>query len=307
MLIKSADDPSKRTRLLEELLQSDRLHQDQRQWLNKELQRLRIGHQGEQSAAHYLDMHYLDAQNHAVLHDLRLSADGQTAQIDHLIISRGWHFYLLETKNFGGNLRINEQGEFSVEYSGGKEYGIESPIEQSRRHEIVLRKVLEQLGLQGRTGQAHEFHHVVLLHPRATISRPKSKSFDTSKVIKADQFKSWHDTFSEKGVGTAQMFKAMLNIMSSDTLRHSAEMLARQHRPTDPLELPEWMAPRAPIAASAPVIPASPTSNADKDIVKKLICATCSIKISYAEGKFCWNNKQRFGGLQYCRAHQTLK
>ena len=38
---------------------------------------------------------------------------------------------------------------------------------------------------------------------------------------------------------------------------------------------------------------------------KKLICAQCGIKIGYPEGKFCWNNAKRFGGLQYCREHQA--
>jgi len=36
-----------------------------------------------------------------------------------------------------------------------------------------------------------------------------------------------------------------------------------------------------------------------------LICAQCGIKIGYPEGKFCWNNVKRFGGLQYCREHQA--
>jgi len=46
-------------------------------------------------------------------------------------------------------------------------------------------------------------------------------------------------------------------------------------------------------------------SNAEDQLPKKrLVCATCGAKISYEEGKFCWNQPQRFGGLQYCREHQ---
>jgi len=41
---------------------------------------------------------------------------------------------MLETKNFSGNLKINEQGEFSVRYQGEWEFGIPSPLEQSCRH-----------------------------------------------------------------------------------------------------------------------------------------------------------------------------
>ena len=36
----------------------------------------------------------------------------------------------------------------------------------------------------------------------------------------------------------------------------------------------------------------------------QFVCTTRSAKISFAEGKCCWNNEARFGGLQYCREHQ---
>ena len=39
---------------------------------------------------------------------------------------------------------------------------------------------------------------------------------------------------------------------------------------------------------------------------KKLVCLHCSTKISFAEGKYCWNNASRFHGGQYCREHQKL-
>jgi hypothetical protein len=39
---------------------------------------------------------------------------------------------------------------------------------------------------------------------------------------------------------------------------------------------------------------------------RKLICLHCEAKISFAEGRFCWNNALRFGGGQYCREHQAL-
>jgi hypothetical protein len=38
---------------------------------------------------------------------------------------------------------------------------------------------------------------------------------------------------------------------------------------------------------------------------KRLICATCGVKISFPEGKFCWSNPGRFVDLQYCRVHQA--
>ena len=110
--------------------------------------------------------------------------------------------------------------------------------------------------------------------------------------------------------------------------REWGEKLMRQHRPADLLALPEFMRPREPakVAAASPTtsirniegieLPIQPAGNAQPRPIaagkptevppaKKLICAHCGVKISYPEGKFCWNNEKRFGGLQYCREHQA--
>ncbi|AVO48566.1 NERD nuclease [Melaminivora suipulveris] len=315
MLIKKADDKSKRITLLESLGDAPALTPDQRTWARKELTALRHGVQGERDAAHYIDNHFADARYHAVIHDLRLEVDGEVAQIDHLIIARAFTFYLLETKNFGASVSINELGEFSVRYGSGKTYGIPSPIEQSRRHENVLVKLLDRLGIAGRTQRRPDFRHVVLIHPRGEIRRPTAEKFDTSNVIKADQFASWRENFVEHGVSTLQVMGSMLNMRSTDTVREWAEKIARQHRPADLLALPEHMRVLPMQTASAhpaqlnarPVTmpPAAAIEPADPMPAKRLVCATCGSKISYAEGKFCWSNPRRFGGGQYCREHQA--
>ena len=303
MLIKSADDKSRRIALLESLLDSPQLNTEQKAWLQREVKSLRYGVQGERDAAHYLDNHLADAPNNAVIHDLRLVHDGEVAQIDHLVISRGFIFYLLETKNFNGNLEINEFGEFTVHYDSGKTFGIPSPLEQSRRHENVLTKVLEQLGITGRTQRKPEFKHVVLIHPKGRIQRPDTQKYDTSNVIKADQFASWREKHVEQGTSTLKVLGSMLNMRSADTVREWAEKLVSKHCPSDLLALPDFLQPRT-VVPSKPATPALPTASATTD-KKRCICETCGAKISYAEAKFCWNNPHRFGGLQYCREHQT--
>ena len=62
---------------------------------------------------------------------------------------------------------------------------------------------------------------------------------------------------------------------------------------------PPLAAPATPAASEAP--PADKASSGQK----KLVCATCGAKISFDEGRFCWNQERRFGGLQYCRTHQA--
>ena len=312
MALKEADDKSKRLQLLTELQQSSHLTPSQKNWLKDEYHRVLKGVQGERDAAFYLDSYFKDSANHVVMHDLRFVVEGVVAQIDHLVITRAAGMFLFETKNYTGNLHINEMGEFTAVY-GRERYGIPSPIEQSHRHERVLSQLLKTLGIAPRLGGNMEFHHVVLLHPQAIITRPPGKTFDSSGVMKADQFPSWHKHFADKEVGAIGVLKLFGNVRSTETIREWGEKLLRQHRPADLLALPDFIKPQPQITTHRPQ-PAPPADGglAAKPSLptevpsKKLLCAHCGQKITYAEGKFCWNNERRFGGLQYCREHQGL-
>lgn len=317
MLIKTPDDYSKRLRLLQELRESPHLDAKQKAWLRDEYWRLAPGLAGERDAAHYLDMSFSESKNHAILHDLRLEADGDTAQIDHLVVDRMLHFFLLETKTYRGNLHINEHGEFMVEYPGERRYGIESPLEQSRRHEKVLKKVLERAGIVGRAGLPPKFVHVVMVHPKAIIHRPPAKAFDTSMVIKADQFKTWHDKHIDAW-GVGKVFAGMLNVHGRDTVAEWGMRLKAEHRPQNPLALPDFLKPKpaattetaprpaAPMAADIPapapepVRPRAPSGAADAPV-----CAACGKALTPKVADFCQKNAKRFGGKLYCYDHQA--
>jgi hypothetical protein len=316
MLLKKADDKSKRITLLEDLQRSTMLDSRQKKWLREELSRFRKGIKGEQDSAYYLDQYFKDGQNHLVLHDLRFEVEGDVAQIDHLIINRLGHFYLIETKNYAGNVSINASGEFTAEYDEDR-FGVPSPIEQSRRHERILRKLLERLDIANRLGTPLEFHHVVMFHPKAIISRPKPTEFDTSSVIKADQFPSWHAKFVDKTVGVGMVLRGFANMRSLAATKEWGDKLMRQHRPQNQIALPDFMQPSVK-PVSAPAITPTPLSpdhvvpvaeqaeSGEQPAAKRLICLHCNSKISYPEGKYCWNNAVRFKGGQYCREHQGL-
>lgn len=250
MLLKTADDKSKRLSLLEDLQRSTLLDSFQKKWLREELMRLRKGIQGEKDSAYYLDQYFKHGVNHVVLHDLRFVVDGDVAQIDHLVINRGFGIYLFETKNYTGNLVINDHGEFTAQYDD-MYFGIPSPIEQSQRHARILTRLLKNLGIGNRIGGEMKFFHVVLLHPKAIIQRPAPNSFDSTNVIKADQFPSWHQRFVDKEGTFGETLKLMANLRGLDTIQDWANKLVRQHRPADLLELPDFMQPKPIPVASA--------------------------------------------------------
>lgn len=316
MLIKSADDKSKRLRLLEDLQKSPRLDARQKEWLSTELRNTRKGMQGERSAAHYLDNYLGASKNFMVIHDLRITVDGEVAQIDHLLVGRAF-FILLETKTFGGDISVNEHGEFSVQYPGERVYDITSPLAQSQRHANVLQKLLERLEIRPRTGRKHAMEHVVLVDPNRAIRRPDPKKLDTSFLVKADQFPDWHKKWVDRDASVLEVFTTLADVRGRDTIKEWAEKIVRQHRPSSPLDLPDFMKPEPEPQASRvepPPILSRPAATAtgpaevtqdSSDGKRKLICSTCGTKISFAEGKFCWNQERRFGGSQYCREHQA--
>lgn len=310
MLIKQADDKTKRLQLLEGLQASPVLDVRQKSWLKDEYWNVKQGIDGERDAAFHIDSVMRDGQNIAVLHDLRFVVDGEVAQIDHLVMNRLMDFILVETKCYAGHVDINELGEFTVRYGNGKQFGVPSPLAQSERHARVLAKLLDKLGISGRLGSQPKFHHLVMFHAKAIIKRPDARKMDTSNVIKADQFAQWRGRWVEDASALTVLAGA-INMRGRDTVKEWAEMLVRQHRPADLLALPDFMKPReTPVGAaqtarseqaSAPAM----ATTADAPTEKRLICARCGCKISFPEGKFCWNNPQRFGGTQYCREHQA--
>lgn len=309
MLIKAADDKSKRLRLLEDLQRSPRLDAKQKDWLATELRSTSQGMRGEKNAAHYLDNYLGSSKNFMLIHDLRINVDGEVAQIDHLLVGRAF-FILLETKTFGGDIVVNERGEFSVQYPGERSYDIPSPLEQSRRHENVLQKLLERLEIRPRTGGRHRMEHVILVDPKRAIRRPATKQLDTSFLVKADQFPDWHKKWADRDPGVLELFSTLADVRGQETIKEWAEKIARQHRPTPLLDLPDFMQPRkepapAPDVTARAQSAGDPAGKAPLAEKRKLSCAACGVKISFSEGKFCWNQDQRFGGYQYCREHQA--
>ena len=78
-----------------------------------------------------------------VIHDLTIAIDDLKAQIDFVIITRGY-IYFIECKNLIGNITINNNGDFIREYTynGQKvKTGIYSPLRQADRHRDVFRKI----------------------------------------------------------------------------------------------------------------------------------------------------------------------
>jgi hypothetical protein len=235
MRIKSADDRRPQIAQLTTLLSRPDVSEATRQRIELEIRTIKAGAQGEADAAYQIEFHYGRDPDVMTLHDLRIACDGRVAQIDHLIITRRFEFWVCESKRFSEGVEINEQGEWSA-YRSGQKRGIPSPIEQNRRHIAVLTDVFAKRLVTMPTRVGLKFRatlrSLVLVSDRTQITRPSgstSRPVDgLGSVIKADQLKTTIDRFSTQSSDGNNP----ATIVSAATIESVARQLAALHAPT---------------------------------------------------------------------------
>lgn len=135
-----------------------------------------------------------------ILHDVFLSKNGLTAQIDFMVICQKCT-YIIECKNLFGNIEINSKGDFirTVQYGKGyKKEGIYSPITQNQRHLELMRDfALENKAkniankLLGDVFADSHVPLVVLANDKTVLNDRYAKSSIKNQVIRVDQLVSY--------------------------------------------------------------------------------------------------------------------
>jgi hypothetical protein len=307
MIIKQKDSLADAEHELQGLLNLP-LDNRQRSLVEREFKALQYGKRGEQDSAYFLDFAYGKSQNFAIIHDLRIEWQGRVAQIDHLLINRLLEIFVLETKNFFGDLRVNEQGEFTVDY-GKKAYGIESPIEQNTRHVEVLKDRIAARGLAPtRLGIPLPLSYLpyVLVSPKSNIDRPVLKKFDATMVVKADQFQSENERRIDK-LSAVTVLAAAGKMIGSETLETFAKGIASMHRPGKinyraKFGIPESLT-TAPLRQE-PCQGQTPVANGEMVAGK---CDKCGAGVEAKVVAFCRFNRAKLGGHKVlCRGCQKI-
>ena len=261
MLIKSAGDKQAEIDALEALLVRPDVDGATRHRIELEIRMVRAGVSGERDAAYEIEFHLGSNRNQMTIHDLRIECDGRVAQIDHLIVNRLLDIWVCESKHFAEGVEINEHGEW-VAFYGNRPHGIPSPIEQNRRHVMVLADVFAKglAPLPTRLGITikPQINSLVLVSDRARISRPKGRTAERVEgletVIKVDQlWPTIERAYNERNIA------ALGKVVGRETVETVARNLAALHVPTNV----DWAArfglspqPRpAPASAHRPVRP----------------------------------------------------
>lgn len=102
--------------------------------------RLKAGIKAEKQMAFYLDRHFKDSDRFLLLHDLRLTHEGDNAQIDHLVV-HPFGLAIIESKSVSSAVRINAQGEWERQHHGTWT-GMPDPLLQAERQAKLLKRLL---------------------------------------------------------------------------------------------------------------------------------------------------------------------
>jgi hypothetical protein len=262
MIIKPAEGRLRDVDALNELLARPDVDADLRKRIQTELRRVQAGARGERDAAYEIDFHYAASPNVMLIHDLRLEVDGRVAQIDHLIIDRLVEICVLESKHFSEGVAVDEFGEW-VGFYQHRPFGIGSPIEQNRKHVLVLGDAFKKRLVQPpkRLGIAIKprFRSLVVISKGARITRPKSKAAQArieglDTVIKIDQLRAQQERdWEQRGIAN------LPRVAGKGEIERLARQLVALHRPITidwaarfGLPALEVVAPEAEAEAAAP-------------------------------------------------------
>jgi len=293
MLIKKRDSQQDEIEELTTLL-SLPLPENKKFLIERELRSIKSGDRGENDAAYFIDFHFKSSKNWVVIHDLRLEHQGKVAQIDHLLINRFIEVYVLESKNFSCGIKITDTGEFLMNYNNNY-FSIESPIEQNKRHLIVLEEIFKQYDIMPkRLGITiiPTFRSYILMSTKSRVIRPSKETFDTSMVIKADTLRSQIDREFDN-MGPLSVLATASRLVSGETIKELAERLSTAHKPIKINYRNRFgLEDVRPAQDNAEPLSIKPS--------KQFYCFQCKKKITEKVAKFCWDNKQRFHGKAYC-------
>lgn len=214
----------------------------EKQFTNPSDPRLLAGEDAEKQLAHYLSRAFKKCDDCFVINDLRIAHEGDTAQIDHLIVSP-YGVAIIESKSCHGTIIVNEFNRWARTFNGKSE-GMQSPVLQAEEQGKILKELLcanadNLLGkmLMGsvQRGFAYcPFLVYVAVSDSGIIDQKidvpelhKADEVGKSIARKLDELKQKSDLLSPKFWLTSEVGWRM----KLDEARAVAEFLVSQHRP----------------------------------------------------------------------------
>ena len=209
----------------------------EKQFTNSDNPKVRAGEEAEKQMAFYLQREFGKEKNCFVLNDLRIINDGDSAQIDHLIVTE-YGLFIIESKSVYGEITVNQNAEWSRSYNNSLS-GMASPILQAEAQGKVLKallaynkeKLLSKMFGALQKGFGHcPVNVYVAISDKGIINRKKA----IPELFKADQVCI---AIKEK-LSTSKKISSLLSLsmdigweMRADETIAVANFLLSQHKP----------------------------------------------------------------------------
>jgi len=202
--------------------------------LQNELFIVKKGLEGENEIAYQLKKAHIGMY---VLRDIKVKYENLTAQIDYVIITPVYTYYV-ECKNLVGNITVTDKGDFIREYSfnGIKiKKGMYSPLRQVEEQREVIRKIWENnSSALKKLFASKNFEHyrrvlVVAANKETILNTNRAPQEMKYKILRADALvrqieydlnHRGNDEYLESRKGMEEMAQSYLNLSEKDDINY---------------------------------------------------------------------------------------
>ena len=244
------------------------------------------GDKQERDVAFYLRRSFKDTRDYIIFNDYSFTFNDENAQIDHLVIHR-YGFLIVESKSIYGEVKVNENGEWSRSYKG-KWSGIPSPIKQAELQSQLLQSMMVehvteflgkvfglQQGVRGR-----KWDNFCAVSNTCILHRDHIPKDINTRVIKSEGVVDAIRAIGDKGI--AKKFFGSEPAFSDEEMESIANFVMKQATNLKPAEqLKEKSVTAEPkVESVVPPKTETPVSNA-----LNLVCKSCG-EASKLEGRY---------------------
>ena len=99
------------------------------------------GFLGEKTVSFFLGR--LNKTKYKIINNIMLNLGDKTAQIDHIVVSN-YGIFIIETKNYSGNIYGNDYDDKWTQRLGRKRYYFNNPLKQNYGHYMALKELLKE-------------------------------------------------------------------------------------------------------------------------------------------------------------------
>lgn len=101
----------------------------------------KLGDNAEKQMAFYLKRYFGESEKFFVFNDLKITHNGETCQIDHLVLTTTG-FFIIESKSCVGQISYDNKDQW-IRHTEKRNYGMQSPIQQVELQIKILKAFLQ--------------------------------------------------------------------------------------------------------------------------------------------------------------------